>query len=48
MHYREIMADRMNDRRMENNSMNKSYTHGVVPMPKLEIPMLMARTLDGG
>ena len=39
MHDREIMVDRMNDRRIENNLVNNSYTHSVVPMPKLEIPM---------
>ena len=39
MHDREFMANRMNDRRMENNSMNNSYTHSIVPMTKLEIHM---------
>ena len=34
-----FMADRMNDIRIENSSVNSSCTHSIVPMPKLEISM---------
>ena len=34
---REIMTEKMNEKKIENNLANNSYTHSMVSMPKMEI-----------
>ena len=39
MNDREIIVERVNEKKTKNNSANNSFTRNMVPMSKLEIPM---------